>query len=116
MNYVEEFCDEIIILNHGNIVLSGNLKDIKRSFGEGKLVVSSLNMTAEQLAIQLNDSFQDLVDIVNVCSNRVIIKTKDNHMKNEVLQRLLDHAIDLEYFGLYEPSLNDIFVEKAGDE
>lgn len=116
MSYVEEFCDEIIILNHGNIVLFGNLKDIKRSFGEGKLVVSSLNMTAEQLAIQLNDSFQDLVDIVNVCSNRVIIKTKDNHMKNEVLQRLLDHAIDLEYFGLYEPSLNDIFVEKAGDE
>ena len=29
MNYVEEFCEDIAIINKGDVVLSGNLKDIK---------------------------------------------------------------------------------------
>lgn len=116
MSYVEEFCDEIIILNHGNLVLSGNLKDIKRSFGKGKLVVSSLNMDVNQLMKLLNDSFNDLLEIEKVYQKRIIIKAKQENVKDEILKRLLDYHVDLEYFGLYEPSLNDIFVEKAGDE
>lgn len=116
MSYVEEFCDEIIILNHGNLVLSGNLKDIKRSFGKGKLVVSSLNMDVNQLMKLLNDSFNDLLEIEKVYQKKIIIKAKQENVKDEILKRLLDYHVDLEYFGLYEPSLNDIFVEKAGDE
>ena len=33
MNYVEEFCEDIVILHHGNVVLQGNLKQIKKAFG-----------------------------------------------------------------------------------
>ena len=43
MSYVEEFCDEIAILNHGDVVLGGNLRDIKREFGQDRLVISALN-------------------------------------------------------------------------
>ena len=31
MNYVEEFCEDIVILHHGDVVLTGNLKQIKRN-------------------------------------------------------------------------------------
>lgn len=31
MNYVEEFCEDIVIIHHGNIVLNGNLREIKRN-------------------------------------------------------------------------------------
>ena len=31
MNYIEEFCDSIAILNDGQVVLSGELSEIKRS-------------------------------------------------------------------------------------
>ena len=34
----------------------------------------------------------------------------------ETMQKLIAEGVDIESFGLYEPSLNDIFVEKAGDE
>ena len=39
MNYIEEFCDSIAILHQGEVVLSGNLRDIKRSFPRDRLVV-----------------------------------------------------------------------------
>ncbi len=39
MNYIEEFCDSIAILNGGKIVLSGDLKEIKHSFSNNKIAV-----------------------------------------------------------------------------
>lgn len=116
MSYVEEFCDDIAILNHGDVVLSGDLKEIKREFGQDRLVLSSLGETTEELARRLRKEFSDLLDVEKVQKDRVIIRKKQEENKGEILKRLVEQGVDLEYFGLYEPSLNDIFVEKAGDE
>ena len=116
MSYVEEFCEEIAILNHGDVVLAGNLRDIKRDFGRDRLVLSSLGETPEELAEMLKNGFADLLDVEKVQKDKVIIRKKAEENKSLFLQRLLEQGVDLEFFGLYEPSLNDIFVEKAGDE
>ncbi len=116
MSHVEEFCDDIAILNHGDVVLSGDLKEIKREFGRDRLVLSSLGETPEELAEHLRNDFSDLLDVEKVQKDRVIIRKKQTDNKTAILERLVEKNIDLEYFGLYEPSLNDIFVEKAGDE
>jgi len=116
MSYVEEFCDNIVILNHGDVVLEGDLKEIKREFGRERLVLSSLGESPEQLAECLKDGFDDLLSVEKVQKDRVVIRQKQEGNKTAILQRLIEKGIDLEYFGLYEPSLNDIFVEKAGDE
>lgn len=116
MGYVEEFCEDIAILNHGNIVLQGNLREIKREFGRDRLVISSLEESPQDLAIRLRDGFEDLLDVEKVQKDRIIVKKKQPENKPLILKRLLEQDVDLEYFGLYEPSLNDIFVESAGDE
>lgn len=116
MSYVEEFCDEVAILNHGEVVLAGNLREIKREFGRDCLVLSSLEETSEELGERLKTNFSDLLGVEKVQKDRVIIRKKEESKKTEILQRLLEQGVDLEFFGLYEPSLNDIFVEKAGDE
>ena len=41
MNYVEEFCEDVVIIHHGNIVLNGDLQAIKQDFGRGRLVLST---------------------------------------------------------------------------
>ncbi len=116
MSYVEEFCDEIAILNHGDVVLAGNLREIKRDFGRDRLVISSLSETPQELAEKLRTGFSDLLEVEKVQKEKVIIRKKEEQNKPLILKRLLEQGIDLEFFGLYEPSLNDIFVEKAGDE
>lgn len=116
MSYVEEFCDEIAILNHGDVVLAGNLREIKRDFGQDRLVISSLSETPEELAGKLSVGFSDLLEVEKVQKEKVIIRKKEELNKAKILSRILEQGIDLEFFGLYEPSLNDIFVEKAGDE
>lgn len=116
MSYVEEFCQQIAILNHGDVVLSGELKEIKREFGRDRLVVSGLEETPEELAHRLRDTFADLLEVEKVQKDRLIIRKKASDVKLKILERLVEQDVDLEFFGMYEPSLNDIFVEKAGDE
>lgn len=116
MSYVEEFCQQIAILNHGDVVLSGELKEIKREFGRDRLVVASLEETPEELAHRLRDTFADLLEVEKVQKDRLIIRKKASDAKLKILERLVEQDVDLEFFGMYEPSLNDIFVEKAGDE
>ena len=116
MSYVEEFCDEIAILNHGDVVLAGNLREIKRDFGRDRLVISSLSETPQELVEKLRTGFSDLVEVEKVQKEKVIIRKREEQNKPLILKRLLEQGGDLESFGLYEPALNDSFVEKAGDE
>ena len=116
MSYVEEFCEDIVILNHGEIVLSGDLREIKRDFGRERLVLSSLDESPTEFAVRLKDSFSDLLEVERIQKDRVLVRKKRADGKEKILKRILEQNIDLEFFGLYEPSLNDIFVEKAGDE
>ena len=116
MSYVEEFCDEIAILNHGDVVLAGNLREIKRDFGRDRLVISSLSETPQELAEKLRTGFSDLVEVEKVQKEKVIIRKREEQNKPLILKRLLEQGVDLESIGVYEPALNDIFVEKAGDE
>lgn len=116
MSHVEEFCEEIAILNHGDMVLSGNLREIKREYGRDRLVLSSLRETPHELAELLKNHFSDLLDVEKVQKDRVIIQSKKTEHKSTILKGLIEQGVDIEFFGLYEPSLNDIFVEKAGDE
>ena len=39
MNYIEEFCDSIAILNEGKVVLHGELRDIKRDYPRDRLII-----------------------------------------------------------------------------
>ena len=116
MSYVEEFCDDIAILNRGEVVLGGDLKEIKREFGKDRLVLSALGISPMELAQILESDFSEFLSIEKVQKNQVVIRKKQEDGKLDILKRLIEHGIDLEFFGLYEPSLNDIFVEMAGDE
>ena len=116
MSHVEEFCDEIAIMNHGDIVLSGNLREIKREFGKDRLVIASLGETPEELAQLLKTKFVDLLDVEKIQQSQVVVREKKEGNKPAIMQKLIDEGVDIEHFGLYEPSLHDIFVEKAGDE
>lgn len=107
MNYIEEFCDSIAILNGGKVVLSGDLHQIKRDYPRNKLVVRSLQ----------NDRIQaDLGSCCRACENGSLIVTlADPSQKQAVMKRLTaDHDVD--EIRVFEPSLNDIFVEYAGSQ
>lgn len=116
MSYVEEFCDEIAIINKGEIVLSGNLKNIKKDFGKNRLILSANNMSLEELSSFATKNLTDIVKVYETKKNFIVLELCDGKSKNDLLQKILTTDIDIEKFAEYEPTLTDIFVLKAGDE
>lgn len=111
MSYVESFCDEIAIINHGKIVLNGNLKEIKKDLGKDKLLISANNITNKELQSLLEESgFETTLE-----GDKVILALSDKD-KASVLKVLVNKNIDIHQFQDYEPSLQDIFVLKVGDK
>lgn len=102
MNYIEEFCDNIAILNGGSIVLSGGLREIKRNYRRDKLVVSSSE----------NEKIAQYVGSGNASMEKdhLMIKLSDPSEKHEMMRALSD-KFDIDEIKVFEPSLNDIFVE-----
>lgn len=116
MNYVEEFCEDIVILHHGDVVLQGNLKQIKKEYGKNRIVLRALYPDAEQFRLLLETQCQDLLHIYEEKDGGFIVELQPYVNKRDVLTKMLELEVDLEAFQMYEASLTDIFVSKAGDE
>jgi len=105
MSYIEEFCDSIAIINAGKVAISGDLHDIKRNYPRDKIVVST-QASAEIKA-----------DLGDICTERedgtLLIQLASPDEKQSMMKRLVE-SYDIDEIKVFEPSLNDIFVEYAG--
>ncbi|PKM62737.1 MAG: ABC transporter ATP-binding protein [Firmicutes bacterium HGW-Firmicutes-21] len=109
MNTVEEYCRDIIILHKGRTVLQGNLKQIKAGYGHTNLVVSrrdEILSAAEQTGLALIAKRADELEF----------KINGTVMANSFLKKLVDSDIFPAKFIIKEPSLNEIFIEKVGEQ
>ena len=116
MSYVEEFCEDIVIINHGEVVLSGHLDTIKRDYGKDQLVLSATDMSSEQFSNQIQNRLSDAVQITGQTKEDVIVRLNEGVSRRELLAKLsqLEDNV-IEHFETYKPSLNDIFVASAGE-
>ena len=105
MSYIEEFCDSIAIINAGKVAISGDLHEIKRNYVRDKLVVGTTK--PEQIK----------ADFGEVCTERedgtLLIQLASPDDKQATMKRLVENY-DIDEVKVFEPSLNDIFVEYAG--
>ena len=114
MGYVEEVCDDITLIHSGDILLSGNLDDIKRDMGEGKLQLRAEGMGDEALEGKIKAAFPGIETLRH--ENGLILDTKGKVSQGDILRFIEREGMTIRSFGLYTPSLNDIFISKAGEQ
>lgn len=107
MSYIEEFCDSIAIINAGKVALHGDLHDIKRNYPRDRLVVST---TTPELIRR---------DFGSACTETengaLLLQMASPDEKSAVMKRLVEQY-DVDEIKVFEPSLNDIFVQYAGEQ
>lgn len=116
MSYVEEFCDNIAIIDQGEVVLAGKLKEIKKEYGKNRLMLAAENYSLEQLEKMIEVEWQELASVSGRKKEFLILELKEGAGRHMLLERLAQSDVEVEKFGIYEPSLNDIFVAKVGEE
>ena len=122
MNQVEEFCDEIALLNGGKIALSGNLREIKRTYPRDTLAVSLDCSAADAAAaygkldaVLASDEAKPLVAASEHRGDVVRVRLTSPEKKNELLALLLRAGANLAHFDVLEPSLEEIFIAVTGE-
>ncbi|WP_182200866.1 ABC transporter ATP-binding protein [Paraliobacillus salinarum] len=107
MDHVEELCEHLCIMQHGKPIVHGGLTEIKRSFGK------------KNLFIHADFDLDFLKDIPGVVSYKTFTEGCKLQIESEAISQEVLKAIQgkgfVRRFELEEPSLNDIFIEKAGE-
>ena len=109
MATIEEFCKDITILNRGNVVLQGDLNEIKKSYGR----VNMLLKCEGKDVMPYVESFG--LTVVNETPDGIQIKVSGEAQAGEFLKKLVEDNVTIIRYELREPSLHEIFVEKVGD-
>lgn len=109
MEHVEMLCEDIIILEKGNVILNGNLNDIKSSYKNKRITING-NISDPKLKYIENISGVDSVVLSE--DGKYIINLEDNKYIREVLDVLRD--CEISDFSTSQITLNDIFINKVG--
>jgi ABC-2 type transport system ATP-binding protein len=108
MAAVEEFCTDITILDRSKAVLQGNLNEIKKSYGRVNLTLKTESDITEY--IQRSE-----MNLLSKKENEYHLKISGEEQANRLLADLISDGVTVITFLLREPSLHEIFVEKAGE-
>jgi len=108
MEQVEQMCDDICLFNNGKVVLTGNLRQIKKDYGKNTVL----------LEFQGDSSFLDELDDVRInnrSTNFAEIRILNGLNPQEILKKAMQNS-EIHKFQLVEPSLNEIFISTVGED
>ena len=103
MEHAEKLCDEILLINKGEAILSGKLREIKQNFGRMNVLIEydgSDRFLKESDQIKKYDNYGNYVEVY-------LIENADT----QKLLRDAMQAANIRKFEVVEPSLHEIFIE-----
>lgn len=114
MNYVEEFCDSIAILHHGEIVLSGSIRELRHAKGRSNWLIQT-GETEKALRF-CRESLSGLVKNVRAVKEGAAVELIQEGRESELLSAVASSGLTVDGVQLMTPTLNDIFVATTGDD
>jgi len=108
MEQVEQMCDDICLFNNGKVVLTGNLRQVKKEFGKNTVLIE----------FEGDPGFLDELENVRInnrSTNFAEIRLLEGQNHQNILKKAMN-ASEIHKFQLVEPSLNEIFISTVGED
>ena len=105
MEYIEDFCEKLVILVKGKPILEGNLKDIKESYAKKNILIKGDIDT---------DEIKKIKGVISVGLEKgeYVVKIENIDVASKVFAKIKNNNITK--YDVEEPSLNEIFIESVG--
>ena len=107
MEHIEMFCEKLIILVKGKVVLEGYLKDIKKEYRKKNIHIIG------DIDIEKIKSIDGVIKVEKL-ANEYEVKIKDEEVLDSVFESISKNKITK--FVVEEPTLNEIFISKVGEK
>ncbi|HJT72766.1 MAG TPA: ATP-binding cassette domain-containing protein, partial [Chitinophaga sp.] len=107
MEQVEEICDRIILVNKGQKILDGEVKQIKQDF---KQHVFRIGLGQQPNFAQVaTHHFQ----IIKQQGTELTLKLADGSNTNDILKHFIGYNIPITSFHEILPSINEVFIQQV---
>ena len=108
MGYVDEICDDLAILNGGRVVVNGSIDGLKRKIAGNNVYIDLLNVDNVGVARDLNEKGF----ATSIKDEKIIVDLTDKNQA-ELLNAINEMGLKIDNYGIFKPTLSDIFVEYA---
>lgn len=109
MDFAEKMCDNIAMIDHGKIILDGELDEIKKKFANRNV---SIDYEGDISFLKGNPIIESMEDFGNTTG----IKVREPEQVQKLLRLLVENNVIIKKFNANEISLHEIFVSLAGKE
>ncbi|BCL78370.1 ABC transporter ATP-binding protein [Ktedonobacteria bacterium brp13] len=109
LDQAEELCEDIIIINKGQTVIQGSVRDVRRSQGRN---IIRLKFDNDTEALWLNELAD--VRVMKRRQDYIELQIQSGFNPTIIIEKALQHNASISLFELTEPSLTDIFIEAVG--
>ncbi|MCU7548125.1 ABC transporter ATP-binding protein [Chitinophagaceae bacterium LB-8] len=104
MEQVEEICDHIILVNKGQKILDGSVKNVKQQFKQHLFRIG--------FESEANGPISSAFEVIkNNPDHSLTVRINEGHSPNDVLHHFLQQGDSIISFNEILPSLNDIFIQ-----
>ncbi len=109
MEMVEEICDDIAIIDHGRVLVSGTTLEVRRSTGQQVVRLG----VAGDADLDWLDSL-DGVRVTRPGRDYHELHVTDGRSPETILREALDRGEHVTRFEIADPSIEEIFIERVG--
>lgn len=107
MEQVEEICEEIALINKGEIILKGGVKELKQRFKKHLFEVDYIG--------ELPELKETVFKLVQQTDQQLILNLQEGHTANDLLHNLIEQQIQVHAFHEILPSLNELFINQVNE-
>jgi ABC-2 type transport system ATP-binding protein len=100
MNQVEEMCDRILLINHGQAVLYGPLDQIKAQFAEHAVILECDELPEDLSGVQRVEQHNHTYELV----------LEPDTLPKAILRQLVEADVTIDRFEVATPPLEEIFI------
>ena len=111
MASVEEICDDIALINHSQVVLKGDMRQIKEAHRTGLYELQ----TPDVLSVEPDSPFGIVRQEDRAGIHSYLLKAHDDATGNHLVGYLAS-KVEVRAFAEQIPSMNDIFLQLIGKD
>jgi ABC-type uncharacterized transport system, ATPase component len=109
LEQAEELCEDVVIINKGQTVIQGSVKDVRRSQGRN---IVRIKLDNDEQATWLDEIAE--VHVTKRRQDYIELQMQAGLNPNIILEKALQRNATISLFEITEPSLTDIFIDYVG--
>jgi ABC-2 type transport system ATP-binding protein len=106
LDQVESFCEKIVVLEKGDVILNGYIKDIKKAYEK-----LNIKVKASKIDMDTIKKIDGVVSVEHYPSYELIKVTSEAYI--QAVFDIVKQANDIKVFEVMEPSLSEIFISEV---